>query len=151
MTVSEKLARIEEQVRRLARRLSRDLGAATERILPGAQFDLLRCLYQRGRLTVSQLARELRVTASAITALSNRLVASRLVQRAADKADRRVVWLELTEEGRALYERIHAERLERIRRYFQRVSERDLDAYVATLSELVRIIEAGSEQGEPAT
>ena len=79
MTVPEEITRIEEQLRRITLRFRRDLGSVSANLLPAAQLDVLRCLHQRGNLTVSQLAKELSVTASAITSLSDRLVKSNLV------------------------------------------------------------------------
>lgn len=149
--VPEEISRIEEQLRRLAQHVGRDLGSISEHLVPAAQLDVLRCLYQRGRLTVSQLATELRVTASAITSVSNRLVGSRLVRRIADKSDRRLVWLDLTPQGKELFEKIHAQRLERIRRYLCRVPESEMTTLVDTLTRLVCMMEDGAGQGEPAT
>lgn len=151
MSVPEEIARIEEQLRKIVQRVGKDLGSISEHLVPSAQLDVLRLLHERGRLTVSQLAKELSVTVSAITSLSNRLVNSRLVRRIADKSDRRLVWLDLTPEGKELFEKIHAQRLERIRSYFQRVPQSEVTAFVETLSQLVRLMEDAGRKGEPAT
>jgi DNA-binding MarR family transcriptional regulator len=148
VTVPEEITRIEEQLRRITLRFRRDLGSVSANLLPAAQLDVLRCLHQRGNLTVSQLAKELSVTASAITSLSDRLVKSNLVQRMADKSDRRLVRLGLTPEGKELFEKIHAETLERVRSYFQRVPKSEMRSFVDTLSRLVSLMEEGSGQGE---
>lgn len=46
MTVPEEIARIEEHLRRLAGRVKQDLTAASANLVPAAQLDVLRCLYQ---------------------------------------------------------------------------------------------------------
>ena len=151
MTVPEEIDRIEEHLRRLAGRVKQGLTAASANLVRAAQHDVLRCLYQKGSLTVSQLAKELSVTASAVTSLSDRLVKSNLVQRMADKSDRRLVRLGLTPQGRELFEKVHAETLKRIRRYFQRVPQSEMQAFADILARLVHLMEEGSGQGEPAS
>lgn len=52
-------------------------------------------------MTVTDLAREMGVSLSAVTAAAKRMNNLGLLQRFRDKTDRRVVWLELTAEGAA--------------------------------------------------
>lgn len=54
---------------------------------------------QGGRLTVTDVANELGVTLSAVTAGANRMSRNGLLRRFRDDADRRVVWMELTDAG----------------------------------------------------
>lgn len=67
--------------------------------LTGPQFMLLKYLALTGKGTVSEISHALGVTASAITFLSDKLVASGLVVRERDESDRRLVWLKTTLEG----------------------------------------------------
>jgi DNA-binding MarR family transcriptional regulator len=72
----------------------------------------------RGRATVSEVAAELGVTLAAVTALANKLVRTGWVGRYRDERDRRVVWMELTPEGREVLARAQAARREVFKRYF---------------------------------
>ena len=58
-------------------------------------------------LTMRELARELDVSESAATAVTDRLVRQGLVDRLDDPADRRVVRLEISKSGAALVEQLH--------------------------------------------
>lgn len=58
-------------------------------------------------LTMRELARELDVSESAATAVTDRLVRQGLVDRLDDPADRRVVRLELSKSGAALVKQLH--------------------------------------------
>ena len=67
-------------------------------------YKLLHC--EETTATVATLARDLEVDAGAITRSINRLEAKGLVQRERSTADRRVVYLTLTPEGRAVAEQV---------------------------------------------
>lgn len=59
-----------------------------------------------GSVTMRELAKELDVTESSATAVTDRLVRQRLVERLSDPTDRRVVRLALSEDGAALVKRL---------------------------------------------
>jgi len=62
---------------------------------------------QEGPLTMRELAKELGVSESAVTAIGDRLVRQNLVERLSDPADRRIVRLGLSKTGRRLIDRLH--------------------------------------------
>ncbi|RHW38183.1 MarR family transcriptional regulator [Neobacillus notoginsengisoli] len=80
--------------------------------LTNDQHYMLRYIRQSGECTSTELAEVFEVNKSAITAIITRLSDKGLVKRKRDEADRRVVYLTLTEEGMDLFEkteqRIHA-------------------------------------------
>ncbi|WP_372813362.1 MarR family winged helix-turn-helix transcriptional regulator [Paenibacillus sp.] len=61
------------------------------------QVVLLQTLYRKRRAAVNELADDLQISASATTLAVNRLEQTGHIGRTRDEADRRVVWLELTE------------------------------------------------------
>ncbi len=69
------------------------------------QFHVLRHVRQ-GSSSVSQLAREKRISRSAISQVVDTLVKRGLIQRRVNPADRRHVFLELTEAGNAVLDSI---------------------------------------------
>jgi DNA-binding MarR family transcriptional regulator len=73
--------------------------------LPASAFLLLRYLDFAGSLTVSQLAEIVGLHPSTVSTQLRPLTAKRLVRRAIDHADRRVVTLSITPAGRALCDR----------------------------------------------
>lgn len=68
------------------------------------QFSLVRILYQNRSMRASELAEQLLVHKSAITAKVEKLVKKGLVERVRDEDDRRNVYLHLSPTGKELYE-----------------------------------------------
>ncbi|MFJ6851051.1 MarR family winged helix-turn-helix transcriptional regulator [Streptomyces sp. NPDC091271] len=93
-----------EQLLRLTRRLQRIQSRQLEPIgITPAQFRLLRTTaHYDGAPRMADLAERLDVVPRAVTTLVDGLEASGRVRRAPDPANRRVVRIEITEEGRAV-------------------------------------------------
>lgn len=72
------------------------------------QYTVLRNLHFAGanRMTQSEIGRRMSVTSSNVTRLIDGLEQDGLVRRTADQADRRVTYVELTDEGKRVAERI---------------------------------------------
>ena len=77
----------------------RQAGASAQ--LNMAQFSILHLLTQRD-LSVSELARTLRVAMPTVTQSLDSLTSKGLVERYTDERDRRQVWLRITPQGRRL-------------------------------------------------
>ena len=85
--------------------------------LTTAQFGVLEALHHLGPLTLGDLAEKLLVTGGNVTYVMDRLQKDGLVTRRRCSQDRRVVWAELTEEGRSLIEEVfpgHAAYIEQL-------------------------------------
>ncbi|WP_405696610.1 MarR family winged helix-turn-helix transcriptional regulator [Streptomyces sp. NBC_01185] len=93
-----------EQLLRLTRRLQRIQGRQLEPIgITPAQFRLLRTTaHYDGAPRMADLAERLDVVPRAVTTLVDGLEASGRVRRAPDPTNRRVIRIEITEEGRAV-------------------------------------------------
>ncbi|MFG2587991.1 MarR family transcriptional regulator [Streptomyces sp. NBC_01166] len=101
-----------EQLLRLTRRLQRIQSRQLEPIgITPAQFRLLRTTaHYDGAPRMADLAERLDVVPRAVTTLVDGLEASGRVRRAPDPANRRVVRIEITEEGRAVLRSMRAAR-----------------------------------------
>jgi DNA-binding MarR family transcriptional regulator len=105
--------RTEESVGYLMRRIMGAVSMAIEHELEpagltNAQWVPLVKLYMGSASTVAELARECMMDAGGTTRLLDRLEAKGLVRRTRSSEDRRVVNLELTEEGRVVAKKIPA-------------------------------------------
>jgi len=69
-----------------------------------AQLNCLLALYEAGAMPSSQIARHIFVKPSTVTGIIDRLEQKKLVQRVRSSPDRRVITIELTEEGKKLAE-----------------------------------------------
>jgi len=93
------------------------------------QFGILEALYHLGPLSLGELAEKLLVTGGNVTYVMDRLEEQGLVYRQRSDLDRRVVEARLTDEGRALIERIfpdHARFLGRMVEHLGPVEQREL-------------------------
>ena len=95
-----------ETVARAPYQRERALGAAGTR-LSGAGLNALRLISREGPLPVSEVARRLGVDQSTASRQIRPLEDEGLVARTADDADRRVAWLEATDQGRGVLDRVH--------------------------------------------
>jgi DNA-binding MarR family transcriptional regulator len=71
-----------------------------ERKLSPGKLGVLRHLAEQGRATASELAVVVRVSPQAISLATRELERLKIVVRVPDSADRRRIWIELTELGR---------------------------------------------------
>ncbi|MCU1381125.1 MAG: MarR family transcriptional regulator [Acidimicrobiales bacterium] len=98
-----------ETVARSPFQRERVLDAAATK-LSGAGLNALRIIARSGPIAGTEVARQLGVDQSTASRQIRPLEDAGLVARNADEADRRVAWLEATDEGRAVLERIHGQR-----------------------------------------
>ncbi|HHY58988.1 MAG TPA: MarR family transcriptional regulator [Clostridia bacterium] len=87
--------------------------------LTGIQFFTLRLLSREGQMKVTDIAACLGVTLSAITGLINRLYKLGLVTREQDEADRRIVWIKLTQKGQDLINDLNEKRAQLLAQILQ--------------------------------
>ena len=99
------------------------------------RFDVMSALYRRrDGVTMSELSRMLLVSNGNATTVVDRLEIDGLVRRSQSDADRRTVFVALTEAGLARFETLAAEHERELTRVFGTVSEADLD----TLTEILK-------------
>ena len=102
-----------------------------------AQGSVLVVLKSVGRpLPLSRLARLLVQEAQSVTSLVDRLEGRGLVQRVPDSRDRRVINVQLTKEGDALFERIYPGALQGITEIFGHLSPEELSVLTDSLRKL---------------
>jgi MarR family transcriptional regulator, 2-MHQ and catechol-resistance regulon repressor len=84
--------------------------------LSAGEFAILEALHHKGPLLLGKVQRKILVSSGGVTYLVDRLAAAGLVERRDSPDDRRARFASLTQEGRALMERIfpdHAAAMER--------------------------------------
>lgn len=78
------------------------------------QVRLLCAVVHSGRVSMGELGRQTQLEKSNLSNLVDRLEQRGLVARTRDSADRRMTWVEFTEEGAGLARRAHAEVTSRV-------------------------------------
>jgi DNA-binding MarR family transcriptional regulator len=112
------------------------------------QLKALFTLAGEGRRTVGELARDLGIGHAGASLVVDRLVRLGLAERSEDPADRRRTVVRLSARGEDLVARLRQGRREQIRRWLERLSERDLTVLAEGLRALVAAAE--TDAGEPA-
>ncbi|HWS87051.1 MAG TPA: MarR family transcriptional regulator [Pyrinomonadaceae bacterium] len=110
-----------------------------ELTLPQAQ--VLRVL-RRGPLQTGQLAAEMKISAPAITQLTDRLIRKGLIERHAAVDDRRCVIVALSEEGRQLVDRFRERRREIFDEALAELSEAERRQAFEVLGKVVKALES---------
>ncbi|MBH8603777.1 MarR family winged helix-turn-helix transcriptional regulator [Thermoactinomyces sp. CICC 10522] len=100
------------------------------------KFILLRTVYLNRRCMVADLSREVNLTSGATTLALNRLEKEGLIRRQRDQADRRIVWVELSEEGEALVEKILWQRQQMFKQMLSVLTEDEQDLFIKLLEKI---------------
>lgn len=103
------------ELRRLMGILINRLGEKLDDLdLPGSSYPILTYLNSAGRVKTQELGPAVSLTSGSITHMVNRLMKQGYVQKLQDQKDKRVFWLQLTEEGKKIHDKIHEEILDPI-------------------------------------
>jgi DNA-binding MarR family transcriptional regulator len=103
---------------------------AIEKELTKTQFVLLKTLCIRNKWTVSKLADYMGVKPSAITVGADRLYKRGFVSRYRSDLDRRIVYLEITDEGHEILREAESERVNSISSYLNHLSQEELGIFI---------------------
>ncbi len=112
--------------------LSKSLHPETtgEGDLTRTQYILMRMLSVRDRWTVTELAEMLEVKPSAVTVAVDRLYKKNYVQRYRSEADRRIVYLELSETGIAILHEAEERRLVSMENLLSKLSQEEREMLI---------------------
>ncbi|MBO9129813.1 MarR family transcriptional regulator [Bacillus sp. 165] len=94
--------------------------------MPYNEFVVLRVLKAKSPQMASQIAYEVDVTSSHITAVTDRLVKKGYMTRKRSDSDRRIVYLEITEQGREVAGKLEELRLQYYKEKFAHLSEEEM-------------------------
>jgi len=104
------------------------------------QFSTIQYIRARGQCTSSELADAFCVGKSSITAIINRLFDKRLIRRLPDEKDRRVTYLELTDEGERIAIELDAKIESLLERYIAHFDEQEAARFIETYEKLARVL-----------
>ncbi|MDA8123678.1 MAG: MarR family transcriptional regulator [Deltaproteobacteria bacterium] len=93
------------------RRLFQILNEQSQRIkqetgLTGPQLWAIRVIHEKGPINISEIAKRMYLRPATVVGIVDRLEACGLVSRNRSRDDRRIIWVELTKEGRALVQSV---------------------------------------------
>ena len=112
---------------------------ARSRLSP-AQFHTLSILYWRSSLPMSELAGVLKISKQQLTPLIAKLSDCQMVVRKPDDEDRRIVRIEITDEGRATYKSLFSAIRSNLTERLSLISEQDLAELEPILKRMAEIL-----------
>ncbi|CAM3595117.1 MULTISPECIES: MarR family winged helix-turn-helix transcriptional regulator [Paenibacillus] len=105
--------------------------------LTGPQYYVLQTLANEGDQTSSYFASVLNVTLPSITNLGNKLVSKGLIERVTSEADRRQVYLRITERGREMEARMVEKYRELNEGLWSDYTEEELDLLISAYAKMI--------------
>lgn len=138
--MDEQSYRLDDQVGFLLRRVGQRHLAVFAEVIPEVtttQLAALAKLAEAGPISQNQLGRLTAMDAATIKGVVGRLVARRLVATAPSAEDRRRLIVDLTPEGRALFDELRARGLEASRRTLAPLAPEERQRFLAMLRKLV--------------
>jgi len=104
--------------------------------LTPTELSILATISRRGSLRLTELAEIERVNPTMLSRIAARLSDARLISRRADVDDRRAARVEATAAGRALHDRIRAQRTASLAAHLDELPDEDVQALRAALPAL---------------
>jgi DNA-binding MarR family transcriptional regulator len=137
-SIETKAAELMGHLGALARRyLFQDTPDREEEVpLARQELRVLLTVGEAGVQTMGRMAHELAVSLSALTAIVDRLVAKELVHRYRSNKDRRVVHVELTDQGRRIHERRRRARMRMATAMLEALTRRDQDGFLTFMRKI---------------
>jgi MarR family transcriptional regulator, organic hydroperoxide resistance regulator len=125
----------------ITRRIGQHITTALSEIgLTRAQFHILNYIGSSDRCRATDIANMMEVKPSAVTLMIDRLEAHQWVRRSQDAFDRRVVVIELTEEGKNILSKAKKISEEVLKHYLSNLSQDDLIRLLEIYEKLERIV-----------
>ncbi|WP_248929931.1 MarR family winged helix-turn-helix transcriptional regulator [Paenibacillus hamazuiensis] len=106
--------------------------------LTRGQFFLLRVLYNRGPLMITELADWMNVRPATMSPIIDRLEKHQLVSRVKNEKDRRIVYVELTEGGRHLVLEMETIWRQVVTEHLSRLTEQEQELVIGLLEKFAR-------------
>ncbi len=119
-----------------------------KRGLTMAQLRLMYIVLIDGEQAVGELAEKMSVRPPTVTGLTDRLIRQALIERLNDPADRRVVRVALTKEGRRVLGEIEAASRAYLDAIFSRMGDERVEELVGLLDEFTKTAHAVQRAGE---
>lgn len=108
------------------------------------EFSVLELLYHQGRQPVQKVARHVLITSGSTTYVLDKLVKKNLIKRTLCEEDRRITYVELTNEGQQLMEDAFPKHLQHMHRFFEGIDEETLRQWI----EITRKLGKAARKGE---
>lgn len=128
------------------RKVSVEWNKRLDKLVSGSQAIILRSLEEKGPQNASTLAKHLRITPGAVTSLSDKLITNGYAQRKRDSNDRRMVLLEITEQGREILQLFKVEIKSVVQQFFSGLPDEDINHLIRIYQHVLMNISTKKEE-----
>ncbi|MEJ8307135.1 MarR family transcriptional regulator [Saccharibacillus sacchari] len=111
--------------------------------LSPSEFTILEVLYNKGRFPLQQIGEKILITSGSVTYNIDKLEKRELLRRVPSPSDRRVIYAEITDQGRELFDAIFPEHAAEVHRIMSGLSEEETEM----ASMLLKKLGKGAERG----
>ena len=108
--------------------------------LTSAQIKLLTCFSNKSELTMTELSNNLAVSMPTMTAMVDRLVNSKMVERERDNRDRRVVKVKLTDAGEKILRKLIRIRRKEMEKILMNLNGEEMESYLTSIEVVARLL-----------
>ena len=134
--IMQSLRRIFKAIQDYSHKVSEEFG------ITGPQLWALKTISQNESLSLSDLGKRMYLHPSTITGVIDRLEKKRYVTRIRDQVDRRVIYVQLTAEGKRLAKRVPNPAQGKMIYGLKNLKRRELNLIYDSVQKLVKIMEA---------
>jgi MarR family 2-MHQ and catechol resistance regulon transcriptional repressor len=104
--------------------------------MPYSDYPILAHLNEVGRAKTQKLGEVAIITSGTITHTVNKLVKQGYVDKVQDDEDRRVYWVQITDQGRQAFNQVHEAHLKHLNYLFEDFTEEEKIGFIDTLKQL---------------
>lgn len=144
----DEMLELEEIFRQLSRKLTSQFKSDKDK-LTGVQAIILEKLSADGPQKTTAMADMIGITPGAMTGFSDKLIAWNYIRRYRDEEDRRVVYLEITEQGTEALQVSREYRREMIQMLFNGLPEEDARQLIRIYKQILRNVENQAKDCSP--
>lgn len=119
-------------------RLSKDLESLG---MPASAYPILAHLNDVGRARTQKLGEIAVITSGSITHMVNKLEKNGFVRKSVDENDRRVYWVELTDEGQKKFTKAHKEHMKYLDKLLEDFTEDEKESFIDQIKRFGKTIE----------
>jgi len=119
-----------------SKKVSHRIKEGVDSSLGHAHIYLLMFLKNEGECMVTDIAKHLCITLSAVTNLTDKLHKMGLIERNRRESDRRVVAISLKEDGEKVLERIYENRNKIFNEYFDKLTNEEIETFIKIIKKI---------------
>ena len=108
--------------------------------LTSSQIKLLTCFSHTDELTMTDLSKNLTVSMPTMTAMVDRLINTKMVNRERDSIDRRVVKVRLTDSGERILKKLVRIRRKEMEKILMNLSEEEMENFLTSIEVVAQIL-----------